>query len=36
MKINYTAQASKALRCAEQLATAWDHGYIGTEHILAG
>ncbi|MBQ9062783.1 MAG: ATP-dependent Clp protease ATP-binding subunit [Eubacterium sp.] len=36
MKINYTAQANKALRCAEDLAFTWSHGYIGTEHILAG
>ena len=36
MNIKYTAQANKALRCAEDLAFTWSHGYIGTEHILAG
>ena len=36
MNLAYTAQAEKALRCARELADTWNHGYIGTEHILAG
>ncbi|MBR2189269.1 MAG: ATP-dependent Clp protease ATP-binding subunit [Eubacterium sp.] len=36
MSEQYTAQAATALQYAKELAHTWNHGYIGTEHILAG
>jgi ATP-dependent Clp protease ATP-binding subunit ClpC len=35
-KKNYTAQAGKAVRLAGKIADSLHHGYIGTEHLLAG
>ncbi len=36
MRLNYTEQAERAIRLAEEFVRECHHGYIGTEHILIG
>ena len=36
MQGKFTAQAQKALAHAEEATVAFNHGYVGTEHMLLG
>ncbi|HHX60947.1 MAG TPA: ATP-dependent Clp protease ATP-binding subunit [Epulopiscium sp.] len=36
MEVNYTPQTQRAIKHAEEATIAFNHGYVGTEHLLLG